>query len=140
MDVSRNYTEYWHHQQQIREAVGAPPLTEPVWLQSVIALGVRAVPLALRNASAPERATIHVHVTGTAGGRWWLQHSDGAWHLSDAAPADLRPPVTSVEIEAEDAARVWFAGRARQPAAARARISGDAGLADAALSARALMV
>ena len=28
MDVGREYTEWWHHQAQIRDAVGAPPLVE----------------------------------------------------------------------------------------------------------------
>ena len=140
MDVSRNYTEYWHHQQQLREAVGAPLLTEPAWLEPVIALGVRAIPPALRSAAAPARAVIHLDVTGPAGGQWWLQREQPGWTLSDEAPADASEATTTIEIDAERAARIWYAGRKPQPAAEHARISGDAGLARAVLMARALMV
>jgi uncharacterized protein (TIGR03083 family) len=33
-DVGREFTELWHHQQQIRMAVGAPPLSDPRYLPS----------------------------------------------------------------------------------------------------------
>ena len=140
MDVSRNYTENWHHQQQIREAVGAPLLTDPQWLQPVIALGMRAIPPALRSAIAPAGATIHVDIPGPAGGQWWLQHESQGWTLSDEAPVPAVAATTTIRVEAEVAARLWYAGRQPQPAAKHARISGDVGLADAVLMARALMV
>ena len=138
MDVSRNYTEYWHHQQQIRDAVGAPPLHDPRWLAPVIALGVRAIPPALRHSLAPAGATIEVHVTGAAGGRWRLTREDHGWGLADTGPAG--EAIATVEVAAADAARIWYAGRRPQPAAARARIAGDAALGGAVLTARALMV
>lgn len=139
MDVSRNYTEYWHHQQQIRQAVDLPLLADPAWLQPLIALGVRAIPPALP-ATAPASATIHVHVTGPAGGHWWLERASNGWALSEGTP-DARPDATStVAIDAVDAALTWYAARRPQPAAARARLSGDTGLGQAVLLARALMV
>ena len=141
MDVSRNYTEYWHHQQQIREAVGLAPLTDPSWLQPVIALGVRAIPQALRHTVGATRATIHIHVTGPAGGHWWLQqHEVHGWMLSDEAPDTWSEATSTIEIDAESAARIWYAGRQPQPATARAHVSGDAELGKAVLMARALMV
>ena len=140
MDVSRNYTEYWHHQQQIRDAVGAPPLTDPMWLQPVVALGVRAVPPALRFTGVSAGATIQLRITGPAGGQWWLRHEAGEWRLSDEAPVNLPGTPTTIELDAESAARIWYAGRKPQPASGRARISGDPRLADAVLRARALMV
>jgi hypothetical protein len=140
MDVGRNYTEYWHHQQQIREAVGAPLLTDPQWLRPVLELGVRAVPAALRNAGAPAGATIHLDLSGPAAGEWWLQCQEGSWRLSDEAPSERPAALTTIELDAEDAARTWFAGRRPQPAAERARVSGNPELANAVLMARALMV
>lgn len=140
MDVSRDYTEYWHHQQQIRAAVGAPLLVEPVWLRPVIALGVRAVPSALRNTGAAVGTTIRLVITGDAGGRWWLQYGDRGWVLSDESPTDLPEPTTTITIDAESAARNWFAGRQPQAAAHNAQIAGDTRLAETVLMARALMV
>src|SRR4051794_25247981 len=43
-DVGRDYTERWLHQQQIRDAVGAAPLTGREWLHPVLDLFVRALP------------------------------------------------------------------------------------------------
>jgi hypothetical protein len=43
METGREYTERWHHQMQIREAVGAPGLLERRWYQPVLDLSVRAV-------------------------------------------------------------------------------------------------
>ena len=140
MDVSRQYTEYWHHQQQVRDAVGAPPLTEPGWLQPVIALGVRAVPPALPRTPAVAGAAIHLHITGAAGGHWWLQHSEQGWTLAAEAPAGPPSALTAIELDAESAGRIWYSGRQPHPAAAHARVTGDAKLADAVLMARALMV
>ena len=138
MDASRNYSEYWHHQQQIREAVAAPPLTDPEWLRPIIALGVRAVPAALRHTRASEGATIHLRISGPAGGEWWVRREARGWNVSDEAPVDAT--AATVELDAESAARVWYAGRKPQPAAERARVSGDPALAEAVLMARALMV
>ena len=140
MDVGRNYTEYWHHQQQIREAVGAPLLTGPAWLRPALELGVRAVPAALRNAGAVPGTTVHLHLSGPAGGDWWLRQREGGWRLSDEAPSERPPAITTIELDAENAARTWFAARRPQPAAEQARISGDPRLAGAVLAARALMV
>src|ERR1700704_1745285 len=36
LDIAREFTERWHHQQQIREAVGAPLLNEPAFLRPVL--------------------------------------------------------------------------------------------------------
>ena len=43
-DIGRNYTEYWHHQQQIRDAVGALPLTSHEWLHPMLAILMRRPP------------------------------------------------------------------------------------------------
>jgi uncharacterized protein (TIGR03083 family) len=43
-DLAREYTERWHHQQHIREAVGQPGLTEATFLTPVLDTFVRALP------------------------------------------------------------------------------------------------
>ncbi|HST58861.1 MAG TPA: maleylpyruvate isomerase N-terminal domain-containing protein, partial [Longimicrobium sp.] len=40
MDVGREYTERWHHQQQIRDAVGQPGLTGARWMRPVLELSL----------------------------------------------------------------------------------------------------
>lgn len=51
-DVGREYTERWHHQMQIRDAVGAPLLLERRWLHPLLDLSVRALPRAYESVAA----------------------------------------------------------------------------------------
>ena len=51
-DLGREFTEQWHHQAQIREAVGAPPLSDPIWLHSVLLIALRGLPHAYRDTPA----------------------------------------------------------------------------------------
>jgi hypothetical protein len=52
LDVAREYTERWHHQQHIRKAVGQPGQTEPRFLHPVLASFAHALPVALQHADA----------------------------------------------------------------------------------------
>ena len=54
MDVGREYTERWHHQAQIRDAVGVPRLLQPRWLDPLpgpVGAGVPAGVLGARRSS-----------------------------------------------------------------------------------------
>jgi hypothetical protein len=46
LDVAREYTERWTHQQQARDAVGMPGLREPTFMAPVLATFVHALPQA----------------------------------------------------------------------------------------------
>src|SRR4030095_13141383 len=46
------YTEWWHHQQQIRDAVGKPGLKEPLFFAPVIDTFIRALPHTYRGIEA----------------------------------------------------------------------------------------
>src|SRR5262245_50701346 len=54
MDTGREYTERWHHQQQVAEAVGAPLLVAREWLLPVIDVSMRALPHAYRSVAGGE--------------------------------------------------------------------------------------
>jgi len=96
-DIGRNYTEYWHHQQQIRDAVGAPPLTSREWLHPVIALFLYALPRAYQGVIANDPG-VRIVVTGEAGGLWSLkQNSPGMWSLQTGSTEAL-----DVTIELSD--------------------------------------
>lgn len=66
-DCARDYTEFWHHQQQIREAVGAEPLTHPRWFHPFLAILMCAVPVSYQPHPG---ARVNIHVEGDAGGYW----------------------------------------------------------------------
>lgn len=129
LDTAREYTEHWHHQQHIRDAVGQPGLTERRWLAPVLETFVRALPHTLRAVDAPDGAALRLVVTGEAGGVWRVARDCGEWVLvAETGAADA-----TVTMDQETAWRRWTGGLSRAEAAARTRIEGDARLASAPL-------
>ena len=90
-DVARELTERWHHQEQIRDATGRPPLFEH--LGPVIETFVRAMPFTYRNVDAPEGASVVLRVTDEGEGAWTLRRED-AWQLYEGEVADPTVRVT----------------------------------------------
>ena len=52
LDVARDYSEDWTHQQQIRDAIGIPGLTDPTFLDPILDIFLRAAPHTYRAVSA----------------------------------------------------------------------------------------
>ncbi len=81
LDVAREYTERWVHQQHIRDAVGRPGLKERRWLAPVLDTFVRGLPRALRDAPTPDGVTLRLVIRGDAGGEWVALRQNGEWML-----------------------------------------------------------
>ena len=71
-DIAREFTELWHHQEQIRLAIGMPSLSDPRYLRAVIGTAMRGLPHAFRDTAAEPGVTVAVDVEGPAGGQWAL--------------------------------------------------------------------
>jgi len=80
-DIAREYTERWHHQQQIREAVGAAGITTKELCAPVIDTLIRAIPYWYGNLHAPEGTGILIEITGESGGEWLLAKESNSWQL-----------------------------------------------------------
>ena len=104
-DLGREYTERWHHQQQIRLAVGAPLLNEPRWLRPVIDLSVRALPHRYARRRPARERRVAAGDPGASGGTWSLVREGAAWGLfagtvakprrSRGSPSTKTPPGAS---------------------------------------------
>ncbi|HTR35142.1 MAG TPA: maleylpyruvate isomerase family mycothiol-dependent enzyme [Bryobacteraceae bacterium] len=125
-DIAREFTERWHHQQQIRDATGRPPLYDPYFLSPVLDTFVRALPYSFRHLTTPEGTVVRFEISGDAGGAWFLHRTSRAWTLSLDSEAE---PATEVILPQDTAWRLFTKGIDRQEARARAAIRGDAGLA-----------
>jgi uncharacterized protein (TIGR03083 family) len=126
LDLARDYTERWHHQQQIRDAVGRPGLKQRRFFAPVLAAFVRALPRTYRDVPATDSTTVQLTITGEAGGEWFLVRESPAWNLYvQGAP----PPAARVTLDAEDAWRLFTKGLRPEEARARAVLAGDARLA-----------
>jgi uncharacterized protein (TIGR03083 family) len=136
LDVAREYTERWTHQQQIRDAVGVPGLKEPAFMVPVLATFVHALPRAFADAPAPAGTTVEVAVGGLGGGCWVLTRTSDGWRLAAGTAAQ---PVARVALDAETAWRLWTKGIGRATAEAGVSISGDRALGGRVLDAVAII-
>ncbi|RDG33406.1 hypothetical protein DV872_04960 [Oceanispirochaeta sp. M1] len=82
-DLGREYTERWHHQQQIREAVAAAPLTDKKYLSPVIRLFMYSIPFWYRDIDAPDGCSLDINIKGESGGSWSLQRINSEWILKE---------------------------------------------------------
>jgi uncharacterized protein (TIGR03083 family) len=128
MDVAREYTEQWHHQQQIRDATGRAPLYEPRLFSPVLATFVLALPRAYANIEAAEGSVVEVQIEGDAGGTRYLRRGAQLWELLAHAKGRV---VTRISIPPDAAWRLFTKGMDARAARARAKVEGDARLAEA---------
>jgi uncharacterized protein (TIGR03083 family) len=136
-DIGREYTERWHHQMQIRDAMGAPGLLERRWLHPLLDLSFRALPHAYRATDAPHGTAIVVRVTGEAGGTWSLMRDGARWQLH---PGPAPASVAEVTLDPDSAWRLLYNALPETEARQRTRIEGDASLAEPLFAMRSVMV
>lgn len=130
LDLAREYTERWHHQQQIRDATARSGLNGPRYLAPVLDAFVRALPRAYSDIQAEEGAQVTLAITGPSGNRWHLLREGGVWQLYlDAA----QPSLATVSLDEDVAWRLFTKGIKPEAARARAVIEGDERLALPAL-------
>jgi uncharacterized protein (TIGR03083 family) len=136
-DIGREFTELWHHQEQIRMAVRAASLTDPRYLHAVIAVAMRGLPHAFRDVAAEPGTSVTVDVEGPAGGHWTLVREPGGWTLSGgSAPG----PAARVRLDDGTAWKLLFNALDETAARAAATIEGRADLATPFLRARSVIV
>jgi uncharacterized protein (TIGR03083 family) len=136
LDVAREYTERWVHQQQIRDAVGRPGLKERRWLAPVLETFVRALPVALAGSNAPDGTVVRLVVTGDAGGEWIALRRDDRWHLGKISNLDAAAVVT---LDQETAWRLMTKGITKDEARRLAAIAGDGELGERVLGTVAIL-
>jgi uncharacterized protein (TIGR03083 family) len=125
LDLAREYTERWHHQQHIRDAVGKPGLLEPRYLAPVLDAFVRALPHTYREVDAADQTLVALTIEGDAGGRWFLLREGGAWKLYLDMP---QQPHAELILDQATAWRLFTKGIDRDTASAKARLIGDPAL------------
>lgn len=121
-DIAREYTEKWHHQQQIRDAVGAPALMARRWLYPVLDTFLRGLPHTYRDIKAADGTCVTFLITGEAGGAWTLQRENAAWRLYEGEAAT---PACQVRLDQDVAWRLLTKGLTREQAAPHVEITGQ---------------
>ena len=81
LDIAREYTERWHHQQHIRDAVNRPGLKEPQYFAPVLGTFVWGLLRAFHSVRAADGMIVTLTIVGESGGCWSIQCENGAWQL-----------------------------------------------------------
>ena len=135
-DIAREYTERWHHQQQIRDAVNRPGIMTRELYFPVLDSFMRSLPLAYRNASYPEGTSIRIKVSGDAGGSWNLRRTSHDWQLASQQSASFHAEITMPQ---EIAWRIFTKGISKAEAERIVEIHGDRDAAMIVLNALAIV-
>ena len=121
--IAREYTEKWHHQQQMRLAMGQEEvLYAPELYFPYLDTSMRALPHHYRSVVAEPGTVILFEVKGIPKAQWYLQRGENAWILSKTLD---QSPIASVSIDGAIAWRMLTKGIAKAEAAKRMEIEGD---------------
>ncbi len=132
LDLAREFTEQWVHQQQIREAVRIPG-THHRHLDLVLRTFVWAYPYQLgRRTDLPAGAVVALDLGEDR--RWTLVRGNDRWDFDGAF---VRPPDASVAMDGDVAWRVLTGATFDRE---RVTVSGDQQLVDAVLAVRGVLV
>jgi uncharacterized protein (TIGR03083 family) len=137
MDVGREYTERWHHQAQIRDAVGAPRLLQNRWLGPLLDLSVRSFPRAYQAVAAPVATAVVFEVQGESAYAWSITRAQAGWLVMRGRAAHA---AASVRTDADTAWRLLYNALSTEAARARVATTGDPALIEPLLAARSVMV
>ena len=154
-DTAREYTERWHHQMQIRIAVGnrgdSGVLLANRYLVPLLDTAVRVLPHAYREVGAPDGTALVLRVTeaqpeprahdGAARGEarlaWTLRREDSKWRIYSGEPEQAAAHVTG---SADAVWRLLFNALAPDDASKRLTASGPTDLVTPLWRARSVMV
>ncbi|GAA5054965.1 uncharacterized protein (TIGR03083 family) [Thermocatellispora tengchongensis] len=128
LDIAREYTEFWVHQQQVRDAVEMPGADTPDLMAPVLATFARALPYALRAEDRPEGTAVALEATGPAGGEWHAVRREGRWTLGTPATE----PAARVRMDQDAFWRLATRGITVEAAREHAVLTGDPALTAAA--------
>eukprot|EP00456_Euglypha_rotunda_P027543 TRINITY_DN21_c0_g3_i1.p3 TRINITY_DN21_c0_g3~~TRINITY_DN21_c0_g3_i1.p3 ORF type:complete len:281 (-),score=67.34 TRINITY_DN21_c0_g3_i1:1939-2781(-) len=112
MDIARDYTEKWHHTQQIFEATGHPStIMNRKLAHPCLDIFMRALPFTFRDVMADDGSIVTVVITGDAGGRWHVQRGRTGWQQIAESSAS---PDATVTMDQDTAWKLVTKRRSRE--------------------------
>jgi hypothetical protein len=135
--IAREYTEKYHHQLQIRDAVNqsSPLMTRELFFPFISTL-MYGLPHAYRDMNAVEGTVVLINITTSVGGSWQLiKHKDG-WSLVEDEwfENDETALAAIVSIPPDIAWKLFTKGIAKEEAVPFVQIDGDKELGEKALT------
>jgi hypothetical protein len=121
--IAREYTEKWHHQQQMRLAVGQETiLLKNQWYSPYLDTSNRALPHHYRDVIGQDGDGIQLSYIGETEKNWSLKWEKDQWHLYYGK---LEEPTCQVQIPDEVAWRVFTKGISKEDAIKSSKLTGN---------------
>lgn len=124
--IAREYTEKWHHQQQIRETMGENEIGEGImtaeFFKPLMSTFFQALPFRYREVKADEGFSVHIKINTPIGGLWSLLRQKDAWTIIEEATGNM---VTQIETDPVTAWKLFCKGISAEAAENTSKISGD---------------
>ena len=121
-DTAREFTERWHHQQQIRIAVDKPGIMTREFYFPVLDCFMRALPYAYRTVPGKPGTLVQFNIAGECGGNWYLFRSGDTWRLVSSA---IGEKISETTIPQEIAWRIFTKGITQEAAKSQVHVTGD---------------
>jgi uncharacterized protein (TIGR03083 family) len=121
-DTSRELTERWHHQQQVRLAVDKPGIMTREFYFPVLDCFLRALPYTYRTVAREDGVMARFNVSGECGGSWYLFRDGDTWEL---IPSPAGEKISETTIPQEIAWRIFTKGISLEEARAEVLVTGD---------------
>jgi uncharacterized protein (TIGR03083 family) len=121
-DTAREFTERWHHQQQIRIAVGKPGIMTREFYFPVLDCFMRALPYGYRTVPGKPGTVAQFNIVGECGGSWYLFRRGDDWRLVSSAIGEI---ISETTIPQEIAWRIFTKAIAREAAKSQVHVTGD---------------
>jgi hypothetical protein len=135
--IAREYTEKWHHQQQIREALGEKDaLFDPSLYLPYLETSIRVLPHHYQKLNGSTNDMIRIQIEEIPNATWELHWINHKWELSQ--PTALQS-TCHITLAKSIAWRIFSKGIEKKEAIAQSEIEGRADLADPLFDAVAVM-
>jgi uncharacterized protein (TIGR03083 family) len=121
-DTAREFTERWHHQQQIRVAINKPGIMTREFYFPILDCFLRALPYSYRNVPAKSGSLVQFNISGDCGGNWYLFREGRAWTLIDSPAGEKISETTIPQVIAW---RIFTKGISFEEARMRVQVAGD---------------
>jgi uncharacterized protein (TIGR03083 family) len=105
--VAREYTEKWHHQQQIRQATEKEGIMARELFYPCIDTFLCGLPHTYRNTVAPEGTVINITIETAIGGDWYLLYNGTDWTITKT---EYESPTATIIIPPEVAWKLFTKG------------------------------
>jgi uncharacterized protein (TIGR03083 family) len=134
--IAREYTEKWHHQQQIREATGRQEIMTRELFYPVMQTFMCGLPYTYRHTKAEHNSTVQLSLETDIGGVWYLVYADDSWRLSDEPSSHI---VSSIRMKPDIAWKLFTKGITPEFAEKTVVLEGNPEIAKVALRLVAVM-